>query len=376
MAPLIYFDHAATTVPSPEAVAAAHAAMERTWGNPSSVHACGLAAQQQVRTARAAVAAALGARADEVIFTAGGTEADNLALRGAALALRRRGSHIVTTAVEHPAVLSTLEALEREGFTHTRVPVGADGAVRTEDVLAALRPETVLVSVMSVCNETGVRMPVEAIARAVKARRPDVLFHSDLVQSFLKERIALTNIDLASVSAHKVHGIKGCGALYVKKGLRLLAHTTGGGQEGGLRSGTEATPAIAAFGAAAAKGLSSLAENRRRVHALSVQARELLSAVPGVELAPVQSVDDILLLYLPGYKSEVVLRMLSDRGICLSAGSACRKGHRSPVLTAMGIDPRRIDGALRVSLGAENTPGELLALRDALCAATAELISL
>ena len=371
---MIYFDHAATTAPSRAAISAAVQVMENIPGNPSSVHAAGIAAAHAVQTARASVARVLGVRPDEIVFTAGGTEADNLALRGAALALRRRGDHIVTTAVEHPAVLETLAALEKEGFSVTRVPVGEDGRVSADAVRAAVTDKTVLVSVMAVCNETGARMPVEEIGRRLKTGRPGVLFHSDMVQSFLKERIPLTHIDLASFSAHKIHGLKGCGALYVKKGVRLVPHVTGGGQEGGLRSGTENVPALAAFGAAAEEGGRNFGAHRTRIISLRKYAEERLSAVPGLEFLRVQGVPDVFTVFLPGYKSEVLLRFLSAKEICLSAGSACAKGKKSPVLTAMGISADRIDSALRISLDSANTEAEIDLLCEALCAAVASLV--
>ena len=371
---MIYFDHAATTAPSRAAISAAVQVMENIPGNPSSVHAAGIAAAHAVQTARASVARVLGVRPDEIVFTAGGTEADNLALRGAALALRRRGDHIVTTAVEHPAVLETLAALEKEGFSVTRVPVGEDGRVSADAVLAAVTDKTVLVSVMAVCNETGARMPVEEIGRRLKTGRPGVLFHSDMVQSFLKERIPLTHIDLASFSAHKIHGLKGCGALYVKKGVRLVPHVTGGGQEGGLRSGTENVHALAAFGAAAEEGARNLGARRTRILALRTYAEERLASVPGLEFLRVQGVPDVFTVFLPGYKSEVLLRFLSAKEICLSAGSACAKGKKSPVLTAMGISADRIDSALRISLDSANTEAEIDLLCEALCAAVASLV--
>ena len=264
--------------------------------------------------------------------------------------------------------------LEKEGFSVTRVPVGEDGRVSADAVLAAVTDKTVLVSVMAVCNETGARMPVEEIGRRLKTGRPGVLFHSDMVQSFLKERISLTHIDLASFSAHKIHGLKGCGALYVKKGVRLVPHVTGGGQEGGLRSGTENVHALAAFGAAAEEGARNLGARRTRILALRTYAEERLASVPGLEFLRVQGVPDVFTVFLPGYKSEVLLRFLSAKEICLSAGSACAKGKKSPVLTAMGISADRIDSALRISLDSANTEAEIDLLCEALCAGVASLV--
>lgn len=372
---MIYLDHAATTAPSQTAIRACVEAMERTPGNPSSVHGAGMAAMDTVRRGRARVAAALGARADEILFTAGGTEADNLAIRGAVSALRRRGDHVVTTNVEHPAVENTLADLERQGLSVTRVPVGPDGCVSAEDVLAAVTDRTVLVTVMAVCSETGARMPIEEIAARLKREHPDVLFHSDMVQSFCRERIPLAGVDMASVSAHKICAPKGCGALYLRKGVRILPVITGGGQEGGLRSGTEAVPLIAAFGAAAEENMREFAARRQKIAALRKAAEEQLSAVPGLEFLQVRGVPDVFTVFLPGYKSEVLLRFLSEKGICVSAGSACAKGKKSPVLTAMGLPPEKIDGALRVSMGHENTPEELSALAEALREATRKLAS-
>ena len=366
---MIYFDHAATTKPSPAAMEAAMRVLREIPGNPSSVHGAGLAAARCVSEARGQVARALGVRPDEIVFTAGGTEADNLALRGALLAGRRRGCHVVTTNVEHPAVSETLADLEKEGFSVTRVPVGANGCVSADDILAAVTEKTLLVSVMAVCNETGARMPVEEIALRLKRQHPGVLFHTDMVQAFLKERIPMTHIDLASVSAHKVHGLKGCGALYIKKGVRILPHTTGGGQEGGLRSGTEAVHAIAAFGAAAEEGARRFGANRAKIAALRAAANKALSDLPGGQFLEVSGIPDVFTVFFPGYKSEVLLR-----DICLSAGSACAKGKKSPVLTAMGLPAASIDSALRISLGEENTEEEIDALRAALSDALRELV--
>lgn len=370
-----YLDNAATTYPSAAAIKRANELMTRFPGNPSSLHQPGLDAASALRDARGQVAAALGCTTGEVVFTSGGTEADNLAILGAANAHKRRGTHIISTTVEHPAVLRSLSALEDAGFEVTYISPGPTGAVSAADVLAALRPDTILVSVMAVNNESGAIMPVSDIGRALKAKSPGTLFHCDGVQSFLKMRLSLSGagIDLYSVSAHKIHGVKGTGALFVRKGVRLIPLLCGGGQERGLRSGTEALPAIAAFGAAAAEGAENFEQRSAAVRALRDYAEQTLPAVRGLQFLPVSGLPHVFTVLLPGYKSEVVLRYLSELGVYVSAGSACAKGKKSAVLTAMGLPRAQIDSALRISLCHENTAADIDLLREGLSSAVKTL---
>ena len=251
---MIYLDNSATTKPCPEAVAAMTDVLTNCWGNPSALYQFGMEADHRLRQARKSVAAALGAEEDRVFFTSGGTEADNWAIFGAVERLRKRGRHIVTTAVEHHAVLHPMEKLQAQGFEVAFLQPGPDGAVSLEDFTAALRPDTILASVMMVNNESGAVMPIAEMVRAVRRKSPLALFHTDAVQGFGKVPFKAKTLgaDLITISSHKIHGPKGAGALYVKKGLQLPPLLLGGGQESGYRSGTEGMPAIVGFGAACA----------------------------------------------------------------------------------------------------------------------------
>ena len=271
---MIYLDNAATTRPCAEAVAAVNDALTARWGNPSAVHRLGIEAARLLRTARQDVAEAMGAETERVFFTSGGTEADNWAIFSAAERLGKRGRHIVTTAVEHHAVLHPMQKLEQQGFSVTYLQPDAEGRVSLEALQAALRPDTILVSIMMVNNESGAVMPIERMARLTHRVCPNALFHTDAVQGFFKVpfRARTLGADLISVSAHKVHGIKGAGALYIRPGLPLPPFVLGGGQESGLRSGTEGLPAIAAgvhrpAAPPAGAGAGAAASNRRRTAA-------------------------------------------------------------------------------------------------------------
>ena len=348
---MIYLDNAATTKVCPEAAAAALRCMTEEFGNPSSTHAPGRTARTALKEARAAIASSIGAAPGEIFFTAGGTEGDNWAVRSGATHMRRKGRHIISSAAEHDAVRRSLDALEREGFDVTRLSPAADGSIHPEDVLAALREDTVLVSLMLVNNETGAVTDIAAVAAALKAAGSDALLHTDAVQGYLKVPFAAKTLgaDMITLSGHKIHAPKGVGALYVRSGLRLPPLIVGGGQEDGRRSGTENLPGICAFAAAVkaaqedTDALSRMAALRRRaIDALQAEAPDI--AVNG------GGAPHILNLALPGYRSEVLLNYLDAKGISVSKGSACKKGARSHVLEAMGLPPKVIDGSLRVSL--------------------------
>ena len=368
---MIYLDNSATTRPCAAAVAAVHDALTTCWGNPSALYGFGMAAEQRLGQARRQVASALGAEPERVFFTSGGTEADNWALYGAARRLGKRGRHIVTTAVEHHAVLHPAKDLESQGFSVTYLQPDRLGRVSVEALEAALRPDTILVSVMLVNNESGAVMPVERMLRTVRRRCPNALFHTDAVQGFLKVplRAKALGADLVTVSGHKVHGPKGVGALYVRPGLPLPPLLRGGGQEKGFRSGTEALPAICGFGAACEAGAASFREDAAHMARLRDLCRETLSALPDVVLLGAGDAPHIVSFSLPGHRSQELINRLQDREIFVSAGSACAKGHRSHVLEAMGLPPEVIDGAVRVSFCPENTEADVLALADALRAA-------
>lgn len=370
---MIYLDNAATTQPCPEAVEAVTQMMTENWGNPSSVHAFGIRAEDALKTARKQVAAALGAEKERVFFTSGGTEADNWAIFSAAQRLGKRGKHIVTTAVEHHAVLHPMQKLETMGFEVTYLQPDETGFVSAETLEAALRPDTILVSVMMVNNETGAVMPIADMIRATRRRSPLALFHTDAVQGFGKVafRAKTLGADLISVSGHKVHGVKGVGALYIRPSLPLPPFVLGGGQEENFRSGTEPLPAIAAFGAAC-EAMDIPAEIAH-LSALRDLCRTELAKIDGVVLLGKGDAPHIVALSLPGVRSQGVLNCLQDDGIFVSAGSACSRGHRSHVLEAMNLPPEVIDGAVRVSIGKFNTEADILALAKSLAGVRARL---
>ncbi len=367
-----YLDNAASTKPCEAAVSAAVRCMTDDYGNPSSRHAAGRAARDALTLARAQVSGALGAQPDELVFTGGGTEACNLALLGAGESLRRTKGHIVTSALEHAAVMACCKHLQLQGFALTVVAPDASGHITPDAVLAALRPDTVLVSVMLVSNDTGACNPVADIVRAVRQTNPGVLFHTDAVQAFLKVPCAPRDlgVDLLSVSAHKIGGLKGAGALWRSPAVRLAPRQLGGGHEGGLRSGTEALPAIAAFGAACAARSATFAQDVTHMNSLKEHLLRALGPLPGAVILPPHEAPHIVTLSLPGYPSEVLVRFLSDRGVCVSSGSACHKGKRSEALAAMGLPSRVLDSTLRVSVCQTNTREDI----DALLAGLAEAV--
>ena len=363
-----YFDNSATTKPCEEAVSAMTEAMTECWGNPSSLHNLGLAAHRHVEAARLQTAQALGAAPDRVFFTACGTEADNWAIFSAAERLKKRGSHIITTQIEHHAVLNPMKKLEQQGFEVTYLAPDSQGQVTLEALRGALRKDTILVSVMMVNNEVGSVMPIGAMAKLTHRLAPNALFHTDAVQGFLKIpfRAQTLDADLISVSGHKIHGPKGIGALYIRKGLSLPPYLLGGGQESGYRSGTEAVPAICAFGAACAAGSKALHQDLAREAELLELCKTQLSALSGVVLLGAAQAPHILNLSVPGVRSQGLINCLQDLGVYVSAGSACAKGHRSHVLEAMGVKPELIDGSIRISLSRFTTQQEVLLLRQAL----------
>ena len=364
---LIYFDYAATAPVRPEAADALGEALTG-FGNPSSRYAYGRQAAQRMKEDRETVAKALGCAPAELYFTSCGTESDNWALRRGVELGRRKGKHLVTTAVEHAAVLETCRDLERQGHEVTYLKPDRAGRITVEQLTAALRPDTALVSMMLVNNETGVLLPVAECVKAVKAADPGIMFHCDAVQGFLKTEYPLARLgaDLISVSGHKVGAPKGIGALYVKKGVRLRPLLTGGGQEDGLRSGTEATAQIAAF-AAAVRAVTADTDRLERTAAIKKYTLERLkAALPKLEIISPGDAAHICAVTLPGYKSEVVVRVLGDRGVCVSSGSACHKGKPSHVFAAMGLPRPWLDGALRLSFSPETTREEADALVTAL----------
>ena len=359
---MIYLDNSATTRPCHEAVEAMTKALTENWGNPSALYDFGIRAARELRTARHAVAAAMGAEPDRVFFTSGGTEADNWAVFGTARRMGKRGKHIITTAIEHHAILNSMKELEAQGFCVTYLQPDSLGRISPEDMKAALRKDTILVSVMMVNNEVGSVMPIAQMAKLTHKLCPDAVFHTDAVQGFLKVPFAAKTLgaDLISVSSHKVHGPKGCGALYISPRLKSFpALLQGGGQEGGYRSGTEGTPAIFGFAAACAAVSGSFKADTARERALLEGAVSRLSGIPGLVVNGAHDAPHILSLSVPGVPTQNTINILQDHGICVSAGSACAKGHRSHVLEAMDLPPEVIDGSFRVSLCRDTTGEEL-----------------
>ncbi len=366
---MIYLDHAATT-PVPEEVAhAVYDTLFSAWGNPSSQYPFGKQAKAQLDDARETVAAALGCKASELIFTSCGSESDNWAIRLAAHQNRHAGKHIITTAVEHSAVLEPCRALEQEGYSVTYLKPDKNGNITASQVENALRDDTALVTMMLVNNETGCIFPVAEVARLLKEKKSRALLHTDAVQAFLKVpfRASTLGADLISISGHKIGAPKGIGALYL--GERVHAPQPliyGGGQEQGLRSGTEATGQIAGFARAVALRCEHLEETLAHMAAIKAYTEEKLLALGGVVRIGDGTAPHILSLSLVGYPSANVVTELGSQGICISAGSACHRGQLSHVYRAMGLDKKTAAGVLRVSFGPETTKEEIDALAKAL----------
>jgi len=359
---MIYLDNSATTRPCSEAVEAMTKALTENWGNPSALYNFGFDDAHNLRDARHKVAAAMGAEYDRVFFTSGGTEADNWAIYGTVKRFGKRGKHIITTAIEHHAVLNCMKDLESQGFEVTYLQPDELGRITLDSLKAALRKDTILVSIMMVNNEAGSVMPISAMAKLTHKLCPNAVFHTDAVQGFLKVPFTAKTLgaDLISISSHKVHGPKGCGALYISPKLKSFpALLIGGGQEQGYRSGTEGTPAIFSFAAACTAGAATFKADIAHEKELLQQLVEKISALPGVQINGAHEAPHILSLSIPGVPTQNTINILQDHGICVSAGSACAKGHRSHVLEAMHISPEAMDSSFRVSLCKDNTAEEL-----------------
>lgn len=367
----IYLDNAATTKPCPAAVAAVMEALTENWGNPSAVHQLGLQAEKAVKQARQQVAAVLGCSPDQLFFTSGGTEGDNFAVFSVAQRYHKRGRHIVTTAVEHHAVLRPIQALEAQGFEVTYLKPEADGTISPAALLGALRKDTILVSIMMVNNETGA---VNDIARLAKLthQKSTAVFHTDAVQGFCKVpfRASTLGADIVSVSSHKIQGPKGCGAVYVDKKLHLPPVMYGGGQEKNMRSGTENVPMILGFGAACQAAAEGLPEKLRTMERRKQQCLQLLEErVPQAVILGSHQAPHVISLAVPGVRSQGLIGCLQEKGVYVSAGSACSRGHRSHVMEAMGFAPELIDGSIRVSTCFDTTPEEIEGFVSALAEA-------
>lgn len=363
----VYLDNAATTRVCPEAADIAYKTMLDNYGNPSSTHTKGREAKAVLDNARKQLAAALDCAPGEVYFTSCGSEGDNWAIINGAESMRRKGLHIISSEVEHDAVRKSMDELKRRGFEVTMLKPESDGSISPEAVAAALRPDTVLVSLMMVNNETGAVTDIAAVAKALKKAKSIALLHTDAVQGFMKVPFSAKRLgaDMITVSGHKIHAPKGIGALYIKTGVKIKPYIMGGAQESGLRAGTEAMPQIAAFGKACELAKASMDDATERMAQLRQYAAGRIVAEMPEAVIIGGGAPHILSVSLPGWRSEVLMNFLEARSVFVSRSSACKKGGRSHVLEAMGLPAEVIDGAVRISLSRYTTKDEL----DELCSA-------
>ena len=367
----VYLDNSATTKVFPEVAQLMTKVMCEDYGNPSSMHRKGVEAENYIRYAKETLAKVLKVSEKEIIFTSGGTESDNMALIGCAMANMRRGRHLITTKIEHPAVLQTMDYLESQGFQVTYLPVDKTGRVRIEDLQRAIRPDTILVSIMHVNNEIGALQPIAEAGALIKRMNPNILFHVDAVQGFGKFRIypKKMNIDLLSVSSHKIHGPKGVGFLYVGEKVKILPITYGGGQQKNMRSGTENVPGIAGMAKAAELMYENLETEVKKLYELK---EYFIKEVTGIEdiqingLVPVEpdlrgTAPHVVSVSVAGVRSEVLLHALEDKGIYISAGSACasNKPQTSETLKAIGLQREYWDSTIRFSFSVFTTKEEI-----------------
>ena len=358
-----YLDNSATTRAYPEVGDLVYKVMCQDYGNPSSMHRKGVDAEHYVKEAKETIAKVLKVNAKDIYFTSGGTESDNLALIGCARANRRAGNHLITTSIEHPAILNTMRYLEEEeGFRVTYLPVDASGRVNLDALKEALCPETILVSVMYVNNEVGAVMPVEEIAKLVHEKSPKALYHVDAIQAFGKYRIypKKAGIDMLSVSSHKIHGPKGVGFLYINEKARIQPQILGGGQQAGMRSGTDNVPGIAGLGVAAKMVYTDFDKKIEHMYQLKERLAEGFLKLPDVRLNGMEireGAPQILSASFLGVRSEVLLHTLEEKGIYVSAGSACSSHKRKAAgtLSAMGMEAAQRESTLRFSFSEENT---------------------
>lgn len=373
-----YLDNSATTKPCAECVNAVTNMLTDNYGNPSSLHSLGINAMKEVIAARQTIAESLGVSKDEIIFTSGGTEANNTAIFGAVKARRRLGKRIVTTAIEHESVMQSIDELKKDGFEVTAIQPDKFGNITEEQISDAVTSDTILVSIMYINNEVGSILPVKSIKRAVKRAKSPALIHIDCVQAYGKTEINAKKLgaDLITITAHKIHGPKGIGALYINKDANLtnqnFARIFGGEQEKKLRPGTESSPLIAGFGAAVS-ALPNLAEQKRAIEELNSYAKKRLSEIDGVIINSGENASPYIInFYVPSFmRSQTVLQELSaNYGVYVSNGSACAKGKKSHVLTAMNLSDEIIDKSIRISFSRCNTKADV----DLLCAAVTDLI--
>ena len=358
-----YLDNAATTKVCDEAIEAATFAMKENYGNPSSTHTKGREAKKLLDECRKTVADTLGCNESEIVFTSSGSESDNWAIINSARANKKNGKHIISSIVEHDAVKKSLDVLEKEGFEITRLSPNETGVITLDSVLSAIKDDTILISLMMVNNETGAVTDIKEIATKVKEDHPNILIHTDAVQGFKKIpfKAKTLNIDMISISGHKIHATKGIGALYIKDKIKLPPFIVGGEQENGKRASTEALPQIAAFAAACKEDskidyIKSLKEDL---------IDKLKDNIPEIKYI-VNDAPHILNISMPGWKSEVLMNFLEEKEVYVSKSSACKQGKRSQVLEALNLDSRYIDGSLRIGLSRYNTTEDINALVEGL----------
>ena len=363
-----YLDNSATTRCLDSAAALMAGILCTDYGNPSSLHHKGVQAEEYVRHAREVIAKTLKVTPKEIFFTSGGTESNNLALRGAAYANARQGKHLITTSIEHPAILNTMQYLEQQGFEVTYLPVDENGKIRLSDLEAAIRPDTILVSIMHTNNEIGALEPIAEAGELIKRVNPNTLFHVDAVQGYGKAKILpkQMKIDMLSVSGHKIHGPKGIGFLYVGDRVKIRPIVFGGGQERGLRSGTENVPAIAGMGKAAEEMYQNLDTDLDRMYALKQRLADGISTMANVRINGLcgrDSAPHVLSVSFAGVRSEVLLHALEEREIYVSAGSACASNHPdtagSATLRAIGLPKELLNSTIRFSLSVFTTEEEI-----------------
>ncbi len=369
---IVYLDNSATTKPCKKAIENINNALCGFWGNPSSLHSMGFEAELEMNKARKTVADKIGAREDEIIFTGSGTEANNTAILSV---LKSRNKKIITTEIEHPSVLETVKRLENEGFEIIRLGCDSNGVISLSQLESALDSSVCLVSIMLVNNEVGTIQPIAEASALIKRLAPSALLHCDAVQGFGKLDINVKKLgaDLISASGHKIHGPKGIGFLYCKKGVRITPFITGGGQERGLRSGTESVPLIMGL-SGAVEELGNINSSLRNVSELNLYARNRFSQTDFIKInSPENALPYILNISVTGYRSETLLHFLENKKIFVSSGSACAKGEASYVLRSLGLDRSRSDSALRISFSKENTKEDIDLLLDALTKAVKAL---
>lgn len=370
----VYLDNSATTRCFDEVAQLMHKIMCEDYGNPSSMHHKGVEAEQYLRYAKETLAGILKVNEKEILFTSGGTESDNIALIGTAMANHRRGRHLITTQIEHPAILQTMSYLEDQGFEVTYLPVDHEGRISLEDLERAVRPDTILVSIMHTNNEIGSLQPLAQAGALIKKCNPNTLFHVDAVQGFGKFRIYPNkmHIDMLSVSGHKIHGPKGIGFLYIKEGSKVNPIMYGGGQQKGMRSGTENVPGIAGLAKAAEMVYENLDRDMQRMYELRQMLIDGVSRIGDVKVNGCMGNDGaahIVSLSVRGIRSEVLLHALEERGIYVSAGSACasNKPQTSATLKAIGVEKDLLDSTIRFSFSVFTTEEEIQYTIQALC---------